>query len=350
MHRPEAEISYGGAQSGLPPQVSQRFAAAQSAAMAERPLYDARYSYAPVPGITSGYLPHGSNYDFLPRGTPLMVKVGDPVWPLPKKQQAEAMGGAAAAAAAERRKAQLASPNLKAGDVVRLCNFQSAELVHYNGVAGDVVSVNHKESYDGHKELSYDVRCILYDTKAWLQAVPPVRAYQNAKQLGIVDVQSDGADEWKDPSDAATRFIDANRGCLLGTPEYQTYKLNRAAAIEGRCGNLDPESLQYKAIQSDTMDTHCYVTLSSVSPANVSPIGPGDHPKAPNAYKGFSHPDFLGASDMIRRMEGGPAAAKRATKKAPITDLALMGCGRPGRVRGREIPGIQGSSHDRPVH
>lgn len=113
------------------------------------------WNSVPVPGISSGMLASGMNFDYLPPQTPI-VTFQPPPSPL---QQRVAIGG------------DPPSSPFSVGSPVRIVHMQPGESAVYNGLIGDVVAVDYVEKDNGTQAMVFDIRCPLDHTGSWVQAL-----------------------------------------------------------------------------------------------------------------------------------------------------------------------------------
>mmetsp|Transcript_8984 Transcript_8984/g.16195 ORF Transcript_8984/g.16195 Transcript_8984/m.16195 type:complete len:330 (+) Transcript_8984:83-1072(+) len=116
-------------------------------------LYDPRTTMLPVPGVSSGMLPSGMNYEYLPRGTCLLA----PVMPPSPLQQIVGHG----------RRHEGTSSQYSVGHPARLVNLSSSSTAMYNNLVGDIVNVNTIDNHDGTSTMYFTVRCPLENTEVW---------------------------------------------------------------------------------------------------------------------------------------------------------------------------------------
>lgn len=121
-----------------------------------RSLYDPRSTSLPIPGISSGLLLSGMNYDFVPRGTPIMA-LAPPPSPL---QQLVTPGD----------RNENTGP-YAVGSPVRVVNLSSPSTQLYNGLVGDIVAVRSYSNNDGTNSLQFNVRCPLESTDHWWRLI-----------------------------------------------------------------------------------------------------------------------------------------------------------------------------------
>mmetsp|Transcript_71021 Transcript_71021/g.197283 ORF Transcript_71021/g.197283 Transcript_71021/m.197283 type:complete len:259 (-) Transcript_71021:72-848(-) len=192
--------------------------------------FDPRTSTLPIPGVSSGYLASGMNYDYLPRGTSILLPLADPdslkaaslgEYGSLAKDYADACakvrgGGGCGAAAGRGNGSGASGPGgkkhgmLEMGVTVRIHNMNHERTVQYNGLVGDVVDTKFHE----HGGVSYLVRCPMWDTNEW-------HCTQDVNDPHM-DVPT---------SLLASRSADANRDKLYpGAPEgHSAYKSEYAA-------------------------------------------------------------------------------------------------------------------------
>lgn len=119
-------------------------------------LYDPRNAYLPVPGISSGLLMSGMNYDYLPQGTAIMAPQPGPS-PL---QQIVTQGN--------RAKGQ---GGWSVGAPVRIVNLSSPMTQQYNNLVGDIMDIQEFDNHDGTTNLQFSVRCPLESSDNWWRLV-----------------------------------------------------------------------------------------------------------------------------------------------------------------------------------
>eukprot|EP00403_Amphidinium_massartii_P011092 CAMPEP_0178420024 /NCGR_PEP_ID=MMETSP0689_2-20121128/25916_1 /TAXON_ID=160604 /ORGANISM="Amphidinium massartii, Strain CS-259" /LENGTH=319 /DNA_ID=CAMNT_0020041487 /DNA_START=82 /DNA_END=1041 /DNA_ORIENTATION=- len=116
-------------------------------------LYDPRTTMLPIPGVSSGMLESGMNYDYLPRGTCLLAPVAPPS-PL---QQIVGHG----------KRHQGTNSPYSVGHPARLVNLSSPSTSMYNELVGDIVNVSTVDNHDGTSTMYFTVRCPLESTEVW---------------------------------------------------------------------------------------------------------------------------------------------------------------------------------------
>lgn len=113
--------------------------------------YNNAWGSVPVPGISSGMLASGMNFDYLPPQTPIMV----PQPPPSPLQQYVSLGG------------NSRGGPFAVGSPVRIVHMTSAESAPYNGLVGDIVAVNGIDNMDGTTDMIFDIRCPLENRSNW---------------------------------------------------------------------------------------------------------------------------------------------------------------------------------------
>lgn len=140
-------------------------AAVQASKEAEQPQhrFDPRFSMLPIPGITSGMLPSGMNYDKIPRGTPI-VGGGPP--PSPLQQWIPTTSSE-----------QCGPVGFQVGQPVRICHLLNPQYARYNGLVGDIIFVHEIQREDGTLDMLFDVRCPVEGTNLRMENVIPDQTY-----------------------------------------------------------------------------------------------------------------------------------------------------------------------------
>jgi hypothetical protein len=119
-------------------------------------LYSDWNSSLPVPSVSTGMVLSGMNYNFLPKGTP-MLQAAPPPSPLQQLLSEPAP--------------KLSGP-FSPGTPVKVVHLMHQALQQYNGLVGDVVKVSLEELPDGTEDMLFDVRCPLQHPKTWFDALP----------------------------------------------------------------------------------------------------------------------------------------------------------------------------------
>jgi len=116
--------------------------------------YDGAWDSVPVRGISSGMLPSGMNFDYLPPQAPVMqmVRLEQPS-PL---QQFVGLGG--------KKGENMGDP--RDYPPMRTCHM-TGDAGIYNGLVGDVVQVSKKDNHDGSRTLLFDLRIPLENRMQW---------------------------------------------------------------------------------------------------------------------------------------------------------------------------------------
>lgn len=117
--------------------------------------YDQTWQSVPVPGVTSGMLASGMNFDYLPPQTPIMA----PQPPPSPLQQYVALGG------------NKPGGPFAIGSPVKVVHMTSPESQPYNGLIGDIFFVNTIDKEDGTTDLLFDIRCPLDNRIQWYPAM-----------------------------------------------------------------------------------------------------------------------------------------------------------------------------------
>lgn len=247
-------------------------------------IYDPKYCSLPIPGISSGQLRSGMNYDWLPRGTPLMAATGPPPRPHVDPETGEEVTDTDLEAAIsaqilhgenwrEARQAEkgmekkgfgkgaiqlnhLERPKGKGGgsdkavepygvgQPVTIKGLTHAQLSPYNGFVGDIVAQDIEDFHDGHQQLHFTVRIMLHDPALWFQTL-------QKKTLGEID-------HWNiKPSERATLAIDSNR--RLGKQEFAAYQAHRH------------HQSKHAFVQAGQMDLPPYMLLGHLLARNLEP-------------------------------------------------------------------------------
>jgi len=146
--------------------------------------YDPTWNNVPVPGVSSGMLASGMNFDYLPPQTPIMV----PQPPPSPLQQYLQLGGNKQGGGA-----------FAIGSPVRIVHMTSEQSQILNNLVGDIVAVNTIDNYDGTQEMVFDVRCPLENRSAWAEQSRDkehggVRPSHYAMQMAPMNVKVLGPD------------------------------------------------------------------------------------------------------------------------------------------------------------
>lgn len=148
--------------------------------------FDQTWNSVPVPGISSGMLASGMNFDYLPPQTPLVI-FQPPPSPL---QQHVGIGG------------NTPGSPFPIGSPVRIVHMVGGpDSSVYNGLIGDVVAVDYIDKSDGMQEMVFDVRCPLDERGTWVQSMIPemqghakIQPSQMAMQAARLNVKTLGPD------------------------------------------------------------------------------------------------------------------------------------------------------------
>jgi len=116
-------------------------------------LYDPRTTTLPIPGVSSGMLESGMNYDYLPRGTELLAPV-----PPPSPLQ-EIVGRA--------RLDVGPSGAYSVGHPARIVGLSCRSTSMYNDLVGDIVATQAYDNFDGSATIYFSLRCPLEPAEYW---------------------------------------------------------------------------------------------------------------------------------------------------------------------------------------
>lgn len=248
-------------------------------------------SNLPVPGLSSGYLPSGMNYDYLPQGTMVMAPQGA-VSPL---QQFIAMGGA--------RPDGPWSP----GHPVRVCHLGS-RLKQYNGLIGDIVSVSPGVEEHGVSKVVFDIRFPLRATQTWFpqclqedqlehKLIPPSHLAQSAVHHNrrlMFGADDDGNDmtpylmltslttDKLEPLEASGPQMPggAMAGTLPSVPQMATMGMNVPSMPMMPQMGMQPASRQLAGDSGNFSSGYGYSSYgggSAPQPVPTMPAAPGTH-------------------------------------------------------------------------
>lgn len=193
----------------------------------------------PVPGWSSGYLPSGMNYDYLPMGTAVLAPQPF-VSPL---QQRLALG------------VDKATGPLAIGSPVRICNMTNSETKAFNGLVGDIVGVRKgKTNDDGAAEMVFDIRCPLRNTTNWWP--------KSIKDKDHCDTPV---------SVLAHNSVFNNRQILFGSQESMEKRMEFAGAREPGSAVRGPDS---------EVDETPYILVTSLTTEKFETLGGGNGQRA----------------------------------------------------------------------
>lgn len=160
--------------------------------------YDQTWASVPVPGISSGMLASGMNFDYLPPQAPIMVPQPGPS-PL---QQYVQLGG-------NQRGGAFAT-----GSPVRIVHMTSPESAPYNGLVGDIIAVNSVDNVDGTTDMLFDLRIPLDNRVKWFPDMCKDKEHGNVKPSSTAMTAAANNVKVLGPG------TDLYRGNLGGSPPY----------------------------------------------------------------------------------------------------------------------------------
>ncbi|CAE8638093.1 unnamed protein product [Polarella glacialis] len=105
----------------------------------------------PIPGVTSGMIPSGMNYEKLPSSSHMTLPNSRAPQPGPRplqqwvREQPNARHGHAI--------------GFEVGTPVRICHLVSRDMSRYNGLIGDITATHTVDGSNGTSEFLFDVRC-----------------------------------------------------------------------------------------------------------------------------------------------------------------------------------------------